>query len=271
MISLSGSGESVVKILRMAVALWVAGAAGANLYGQASVLTWHNDNFRTGQNLQETALTPPTLNASPFGRLFGIAVGGKVDAQPLYVPGLAIPSQGLHNVLFVETEHDSVYAFDADTGAQLWHVSMLLSGEVPSDDRGCGQVTPEIGVTSTPVIDLQMGPHGTIYVVAMSKNGSTYHQRLHALDLTTGGEQFNGPMEVQATYPGSGSGSVGGVQTFDPKLYKERAGLLLWNGIVYTSWASHCDFFSYTAWVIGYNEANLSRVSILNLTPNGSE
>src|SRR5712692_3236307 len=124
MISLSGSGESVLRILRMAGALWMAGAAGANLYGQASVLTWHNDNARTGQNLQETALTPASVNASTFGRLFTIAVDGKVDAQPLYVPGLAIPAQGLHNVLFVETEHDSVYAFDADTGTQLWNVSM---------------------------------------------------------------------------------------------------------------------------------------------------
>src|SRR5258708_3499891 len=174
MISLSGSGASVLRILRLAVALCMAGTTCAKLHGQAGVLTWHNDNFRTGQNLQETALTPASVNASTFGRLFTIGVDGKVDAQPLYVPALAIPSQGLHNVLFVETEHDSVYAFDADTGTQLWHVSMLLSGETPSDDRGCGQVSPEIGVTSTPAIDLLAGPHGTMYVVAMSKNVSTY-------------------------------------------------------------------------------------------------
>ena len=277
MIRLSGPKESVItnwrmwSILRLATALWMAGALRANLYGQASVLTWHNDNARTGQNLQETALTPANVNASTFGRLFTLAVDGRVDAQPLYVPGLVVPSQGMHNVLFVVTEHDSVYAFDADTGTQLWRVSMLLTGEVPSDDRGCGQVTPEIGVTSTPVIDLQAGPHGIMYVVAMSKNGSTWHQRLHALDLTTGGEEFSGPIEVQATYMGSGDGSVNGVLTFDPKQYKERAGLLIYNGVVYTSWASHCDFFPYTAWVIGYNEATLSRVSILNLTPNGSD
>jgi hypothetical protein len=111
---------------------------------------------------------------------------------------------------------------------------------------------------SSPVIDPHMGPHGTMYVVAMSKNGATYHHRLHALDLTTGAEEFGGPVEVQATYPGSGSGNVGGVLTFDPKQYKERAGLLLWNGTVYTSWASHCDISPYTGWVVGYNEADLT-------------
>ncbi len=246
--------------------LWLAGAVRSNLYAQPSVLTWHNDNARTGQNLQETALTPANVNASTFGRLFTLSVDGKVDAQPLYVPSLAIPGQGTHNVLLVATEHDSVYAFDADTGTPLWHVSMLVGGEAVSDDRGCGQVTPEIGVTSTPVIDPLMGPHGTMYVVAMSKNGSIYHQRLHALDLTTGGEQFGGPIDVAATYP-----NIQGTITFDPKQYKERAGLALYNGVVYTSWASHCDFQPYSAWVIGYNESTLSQTSVLNLTPNGSE
>ena len=255
----------------MAAALWMAVGVPVGIFGQASVLTWHNDNARTGQNLQETALTPANVNASTFGRLFTIAVDGKVDAEPLYVPSVVLANQTTHNALFVVTEHDSVYAFDADTGTSLWQVSLLLTGESPSDNRGCSQVSPEIGITSTPVIDPQMGPHGTMYVVAMSKNGSTYHHRLHALDLTTGAEEFNGPVEVQATYPGHGDGSIGSVLTFDAKQYKERAGLLLWNGMVYTSWASHCDIFPYTAWVIGYNQTNLSRVSVLNLTPNGSD
>ena len=123
-----------------------------------------------------------------------------------YVPSVTIPSKGVHNVLYVATENDSVYAFDADNGAPLWQVSLFLSGEQPSDDRGCGQVTPEIGVTSTPAIDLNSGPHGTIYAVAMSLDSSNnYHQRLHALDLTTGLEEFGGPMEVQATYPSTGA------------------------------------------------------------------
>ena len=247
--------------------LWALLGSATLLYAQPSVLTWHNDNARTGQNLQETQLTPATVNMSNFGKLFSLSVDGLVDAEPLYVPGLSIPSLGPHNVVFVVTEHDSAYAFDADTGVQLWHVSLLLSGEQTSDDRGCGQVSPEIGITSTPVIDPYMGPHGTMYAVAMSKNGSVYHHRLHALDITTGSEQFGGPVDVQATYPTTG----GGHTTFDPKQYKERAALLLWNGTVYTSFASHCDDAPYSAWVIGYAETNFSQVSVLNLTPNGSE
>ncbi len=195
-----------------------------------------------------------------------------MDAQPLYVPSLAIPSQGTHNVLYVVTEHASVYAFDADTGASLWHVSLLLSGEQTSDDRGCGQVTPEIGITSTPAIDQTSGPHGTIYVVAMSLDSSNnYHQRLHALDLTTGGEEFGGPMAVQATFPGTGAGSSGGTSTFDSKQYKERAGLLISSGIVYLSFASHCDIAPYNAWIMGYNESSLAQVSVVDLTPDGND
>ena len=251
----------------MEVPLCMVILASAALYGQVSVLTWHNDNARTGQNLQETALTPTNVNASSFGKLFGIAVDGKVDAQPLYVPAVAVPANGTHNVLYVVTEHDSAYAFDADNGTQLWHVSLLGAGEAPSDDRGCGQVTPEIGITSTPAIDPLTGPHGTMYVVAMSKNGSgTYHHRLHALDLATGAGQFGGPVEIQATYPGHGVEN-----TFLPAQHKERPGLLIVNGVVYTSWSSHCDFSPYAGWVMGYSKNTLQQVSALNLTPNGND
>jgi S-layer homology domain len=243
------------------------------LHGQVSVLTWHNDPARTGQNLAETILTPLNVgNTAVFGKLFVIPVVGKVDAQPLYVPALAIPSQGTHNVLYVVTEHDLAYAFDADTGAQLWQVTVTQSGETPSDDRGCGQVTPEIGVTATPVIDLQSGPHGTIYLIAMSKDSSgNYYQRLHALDLTTGSEEFGGPKLIAATWPGTGDEGSGGTLTFDPKQHKERAALLLANGVVYTSWSSHCDFTPYTSWVMGYSESTLAQVGVMNLTPNGAE
>ena len=237
----------------------------------ADVTTYHNDNGRTGQNLLETILTPSNVSVNTFGKLFVIPADGKIDAQPLYLASVNIAG-GTHNVLYVATEHDSVYAFDADTGAQLWHVSMLQSGETTSDNRGCSQVDPEIGVTSTPVIDRTIGPHGTIYVVAMSKDSSGhYHQRLHALDLTTGGEQFSGPREVAATFPGTGDNSNGTSVVFDPAQYKDRAGLLLLNGIVYTSWASHCDFRPYTGWVIGYQETTLAQTSIFDFTPNGSE
>src|SRR5450755_4345588 len=172
--------------------------------GQVSVLTWHNDSARTGQNLQETTLTPANVNAATFGKLFAISVDGKVDAQPLYIPSVTIPGKGVHNVLYVVTEHGSMYAFDADNGTLLKQVSLLGVNETPSDDRGCSQVTPEIGITSTPVIDLQSGPHGTIYAIAMSKDtGGNYHHRLHAMDLTTFAEEFGGPAEIAATYPGS--------------------------------------------------------------------
>jgi hypothetical protein len=235
------------------------------------VTTYHNDNARTGQNLNETTLTTANVNASGFGLLFVIPVDGKVDAQPLYVPNLTT-SGGTHNVLFVVTEHGSVYGFDADKGTQLWQVSTLGSGETTSDNHGCTQVTPEIGVTATPVIDPAAGAHGTIYVIAMSKDGSgNYHQRLHALDITTGAEEFGGPKEIQASYPGTGDNSSGGNVIFDPGQQLERPGLLLLNGVIYTTWGSHCDIRPYTGWVIGYDENALSQVSVLNVTPNGNE
>ena len=234
------------------------------------VTTYHNDVARTGQNTTETILTQAKVNSTTFGLLRNLAVDGRVDAQPLYLSQLSAAGIA-HNVVFVMTEHDSAYAFDADTGAQLWKVSLAGSGETSSDDRGCSQVTPEIGITSTPVIDRAAGAHGILYAVAMSKNSSTYFQRLHALDITTGAELEGGPVTVQATYPGTGDNSSGGQVVFDPKQYKERAALLLLNGVIYTSWASHCDDSPYTAWIIGHNQTTLAQTSILNLTPNGSE
>jgi outer membrane protein assembly factor BamB len=196
------------------------------------VPTYHNDNARTGQDLNEITLTPKNVNSSSFGRLFTISVEGKVDAQPLYAAGVAIPGQGTHNVLVVATEHDSVYAFDADTGALIWKVSMLRAGETPSDSRGCSQVEPEIDITSTPVIDRTRGPNGAIYLVAMSKDGSgNYFQRLHALDLATHAELLGGPKDIQAKYPGTGDNSDGTNVIFDARQYKERPGLLLLNGV----------------------------------------
>jgi hypothetical protein len=236
------------------------------------VTTYHNDNARTGQNLNETILTTAKVNASSFGKLFVISVDGAVDAQPLYLPNLTISGQGTHNLLFVATEHGSVYGLDADTGTQLWQVSTLSAGETTSDDHGCGQVSPEIGVTSTPVIDVRAGAHGTIYVVGMSKDGiGNYHQRLHAFDVTTGALEFDGPKEIQASYPGTGDNSSGGYVIFDPGQQLERPGLLQLNGVVYTSWGSHCDIRPYTGWIIGYDQSTLSQVTVLNVTPNGNE
>jgi outer membrane protein assembly factor BamB len=176
-----------------------------------NVLMFHNDMARTGQNLTETILTHANVNSSSFGKLLSVSVDGRVDAQPLYVSRVAVTNQGMHSVIYAATEHGSVYAIDADNGTVLWQVTLLAQGETPSDDRGCGQVTPEIGITATPVIDLTAGPHGIIYVLAMGKDGSgNYHHRLHPLDITTGQEQLGGPTEVSATYPGSGENSNNG-------------------------------------------------------------
>jgi immunoglobulin I-set domain protein len=235
------------------------------------VLTYHNDIARTGQNLTESILTTSNVTSATFGKIGFYPVDGRVDAQPMYASNVTVPGKGTHNVLIAPTEHDSVYAFDADSGSILWQTSMLAGGETPSDPRNCGQVSPEIGVTATPVIDRTRGPNGAVYVVAMSKNGSTYHQRLHALDLALGTELFGGPVEVQASYPGTGDNTNGTEVIFDPAQYKERVGLLLMNGMVYTGWASHCDIRPYTGWIIAYDASTLLQTSVLNVVPNGSE
>jgi hypothetical protein len=228
------------------------------------VLTYKNDLSRSGQNLSEPTLTPGNVSAANFGLLRNLPVDGKVDAQPLYVSRLAV-SGSMHDVIFAATEHDSVYAFDADTGSVLWRVSLLAAGETLSDTHGCGQVTPEIGITATPVIDRGAGVHGILYVVAMSKDASSnYHQRLHALDLASGTELLNGPTEVAADYPTTS----GGTTMFSPGQYEERAALLLLNGTVYTSWTSHCDEAPYFGWIIAYSGSTLVRTAVLNVAPN---
>src|ERR1700732_1472854 len=229
------------------------------------VLTYKYDLSRSGQNPTESTLTPVNVAPATFGLLRVLSVDGKVDAQPLYVSKLAVAGAP-HNVVIVATEHDSVYAFDSDTGASLWKVSLLGSGEVSSDTRGCGQITPEIGITSTPVIDRGAGAHGTVFVVAMSKDASSaYHQRLHALDLTPGAELLQGPIEISATFPTAG----GGTTTFSPGQYAERAALLLTNGTIVTSWTSHCDITPYSGWIIAFAENSLARTAVLNVGPNG--
>jgi hypothetical protein len=231
-----------------------------------NVLTYHNDVARTGQNLNESTLTTANVKSSSFGLVGNLSVDAGVDAEPLYVSNLTLAG-GVHNVVYVVTENDSVYAFDADTFAQLWHVSVLGANETASDNRGCNQVSPIIGITSTPVIDLSAGTHGEIFLVAMSlDSGGNYHQRLHALDLTTGGEISASPTTIQATFP-----MTSGTTTFDPKQYKERAALLLLNGVIYTTWASHCDDGPYTGWIMGYNETTLKQSSVLDVTPNGGD
>jgi PQQ enzyme-like repeat protein len=250
--------------------LSVSAATGGGATAAVDVVTYHNDVARTGQNLNEAVLTTANVNSTTFGKLRSLPVDGKVDAQPLYLAQLAIGG-ATRNVLYVATEHGSVYAFDADAGTLLWQVSTLGSGEVTSDTRGCDQITPEIGITATPVIDRNAGTHGVIYVVAMSKSGSIYFQRLHALDVTTGAEMFGGPRNITASFPGAGDNSSNGNVIFDPAQYKERAALLLLNGVVYTTWASHCDIRPYNGWIMGYNQTTLAQTTVLNVVPNGSE
>jgi hypothetical protein len=252
--------------------LWLIFSLCTALVSSATdVVTYHNDIARTGQNLEETILTIRNVNSASFGKLFTFPVDGIIDAEPLYLSAVSIPGKGKHNVVYTVTENDSVYAFDADDGLLLWRRSVLRSGESPSDDHGCGQISPQIGITSTPVIDRSSGPHGTIYLVATSKNSSSYFQRIHALDMTTGEEEFGGPVTVKAKYPGTGDNSHNGYVIFDAGPYAERQGLLLLNHVIYTGWTSHCDQRPYTGWVIGYHENTLQQTSVLNVTPNGSE
>jgi hypothetical protein len=241
-------------------------AAGTTMAAGVDVTTYKYDLNRSGQNLAESALTLANVASSTFGLLRRLPVDGRVDAQPLYLSALSTAG-GTFNTLFVATEHDSVYAFDSDSGAVLWHVSLLGTGEKASDTRGCSQVSPEIGITSTPVIDRSAGAHGTMYVVAMSiDSSSNYHQRLHALDVTTGAELLNGPVDISASFPATGTAT----SSFDAKSYEERAALLLANGTIYTSWTSHCDDAPYGGWIISYAQSTLARNGVLNVAANSS-
>ena len=239
------------------------------LPAQESVLTYHYDNTRSGQDTQETVLTPTNVNSSQFGKLFSVGVDGYVYAQPLYVANLTIAG-GTHNVLFVATEHDSLYAIDADSGAIYWQQSFINPAAgittVPNGDAACTDLVPEIGITSTPVIDASSN---TIYVLAKTKENGSYVQRLHALDLATHAEKFGGPVAIQATVNGTGDGSSGGKVSFDPLRQHNRPGLLLENGHIVIAWASHCDIGPYHGWVMSYNASTLAQEAVLNTSPNG--
>jgi len=240
------------------------------LAAQTDVLTAHNDVARTGQYLAETTLTTSNVNSAKFGKLFQATLDGLVDAQPLYVAGIPVLNKGTHNLLIVATENDSLYALDADSGAELWKTSLLASGETASDDLSCSLVSPQIGITSTPVIAFKPGSsEGAVFAVAMSKDASgNYHQRLHKVNLTAG---HASSVEITAQYPGIGSESSGGTNVFLPRQHLERSALLLLNGVVYLAWASHCDHRPFTGWVMGYDANTLAQTSVINITPNGED
>ncbi|HEX4285485.1 MAG TPA: putative Ig domain-containing protein [Terracidiphilus sp.] len=248
----------------------------------AGVTTYHNNLARTGADTHEYALNTSNVATTKFGKLFSCTVDAAVYAQPLWMPNLTI-SSAQHNIVLVATQNDSVYAFDADSNTTpctpLWHASLLDSahganaGEtsVPSGTagflvgHGAGDITPEIGITGTPVIDPLTN---TLYVVSKSVNsaGSTFYQRLHALDLTTGNEKLSGPVNIAATYPGNGDHTSN--TTFTTRYENQRCGLALVNGVVYIAWAGHEDSIPFYGWMIGYKASDLSQVSVFNADPN---
>jgi hypothetical protein len=244
---------------------------------QVQVTTNHNDAARTGANLSETILSTANVNGSNFGKIFSRPVDGQIYAQPLYLSDIPVAGQGIHNVVYVATEHNSVYAFDADNpgdSAPLWQVN--LGPAVPSSDvcqvisssPFCpyNDLVPEIGVTSTPVIDTATQ---TLYVVAKTKAGGNYQFMLHALDTGTGAEKFGGPVRISASVPGSGAGSNDGSVTFDALYHLNRPGLLLLNGVVYIAFGAVGDIPPFHGWVLGYDGATLQQVSVFNASPDG--
>jgi fibronectin type 3 domain-containing protein len=254
-----------------------SGDATVYVVSYTGTFTFHNDNARTGANLNETVLTPGNVNATRFGKLQSYSLDGVAMASPLYAPAVTIPGQGVHNVVYVATEHNSVYAFDADglITTPLWRVSFInpaagITTVSPSDVGECCDITPEIGITGTPVIDSSTG---TLYVVAKTKEvsgGNTnFVQRLHALDIATGAEKFGGPVVIQATVPGTGVGSSGGQLTFLPQRHNQRPALLLSKGVVYIAFGSHGDQQPYHGWVIGYDAATLQQTMAYCATATG--
>jgi hypothetical protein len=248
----------------------------------AGVTTYHNDLARDGVNSQEYALSPTTVATSTFGKLFSCTVDGAIYTQPLWMPNVTV-NAATHNVVLVATQHDSLFAFDADTSpcVTLWQVSLIDTnhgagaGEttVPSGPAdhlvgaGNGDITPEVGVTGTPVIDPSTN---TLYVISKSvdSGGTTFYQRLHAIDITTGNEKFSGPANIGPgiTFPGTGDG--GSTVSFNARQQNQRHGLALLNGTIYVAWSSHEDTLPYYGWVVGFNASNLAVADVLNISPN---
>lgn len=278
-----GAAWRSVRVL-LSIALFALASLPAR--AQVNVLTYHNDIARTGQNTNETILTPANVNQTTFGKLFSYPIDGYAYAQPLYYANLTMgagtaQAGTTHNVFFIATENDSVYAFDADNngGANanpLWHASLIDaahgagSGEAPMPNTTVGttDIVPQIGITGTPVIDPTTN---TMYVVAKSvTGGNTFFQRLHALDITTGLEKFSGPVTLAAQVTNaSGNGSSGGVLKFDAMWENQRPALLLLNGIVYIGFASHGDNGPWHGWLLAYNATTLQQTSVFCISPNG--
>jgi hypothetical protein len=255
-------------------AVLLCGICGA---AQVAVTTYHNDNYRSGANTNEVVLTSANVNTQHFGRLAVFPVEGQVYAQPLYVPNLNIAGTN-HNVVFIATEHDQVYAFDVQSGAQLWQANYLISysplitiSSVSSNDVNCQDMTPEIGITGTPVIDTTTN---TMYLVTITKQfnlvtqTTTFQQTLHGLDIRTGKDKAI-PHTISAVAQGTGTGSIGGVLTFSPLIYGQRPGLLLVNDELFIGWASHCDLGNYHGWLMAFDKTSFYPGGVFVDTPNG--
>jgi hypothetical protein len=240
-----------------------------------SVLTQHNSNTRSGLNDQEKKLTASNVNLSQFGKLFTLSVDDQVYAQPLVFGNLNIGT-GPHNVVFIATVNNSIYAYDGDSGKLYWKKNYTVSGMRPprnTDMTGAcggqyGDFSGDIGIVGTPVID---SVAQTIYFVARSTSGSSFVQYLHAINLVDGSERSGSPVKITASVAGTGDGSVNNVVSFDPQRNNQRAALTLLNGIVYVTFSSHCDWGPYHGWVLGYNTSSLQQQIVYNDTPNGSD
>jgi hypothetical protein len=238
-----------------------------------NVTTWRYDNTRAGENTSETVLTHANVRSETFGKVFSYGVDGYVYAQPLYVSALNIGGK-VHNVLFVATEHDSVYAFDADQNLQLWKASLLDAAHgavagattVPSPNVGTNDIVPEIGITATPVIDTASK---TLYVVSKTLEKGAYLHRLHALNILTGNEMSGSPVVIKGSVPGKGSGSANGVVAFNPEWELNRTGLLLFDEHIYVAFGAHGDNGPYHGWLFSFDAASLKQIALFNSSPNG--
>ena len=247
------------------------------LKAQVDVLTQRNDAYRTGLNSMETILNTGNVKPATFGKLFSHAVDDQIYAQPLVATGIAIPTLGIRNVVYVATVNNSIYAFDADSGSRVnpyWSKNLSPSGSrapAITDIVGarCINFSGNFGIVGTPVID--KNSH-TLYVVARSLipgSPPTWQQYLHAIDITNGSEKPGSPVLINATINGTGDGQMNGVLAFNPATENQRPGLLLLKGIVYIGYSSHCDYSPYHGWLLGYDSATLVQKIVYNDTPDG--
>src|ERR1700730_14005665 len=265
---------------RLLVLFILLSACARESSAQMNITTERYDQSRLGANLNETQLNTSNVNLYAFGKLWSYQVSGSVYAQPLYVQNVTLPGKGTHNVLYVATMNDIVYAFDADSSSNtpllFLDLTTQVAGSTPvpiTDIVGPGlNIVGNIGIESTTYIDVSTN---TMYFVAPTKeptcacgNGN-YCQRLHALDITTFAEKFGGPVVIQGSVAGTGNGSVGGTLTFDPKIHNQRASLALANGQIFIAWASHEDLNPYHGWVMSYNGSNLQQTGIWSSSPDG--